>query len=433
MNIETMKRYILPMVTGGCLLSLLSAAQKIMMHYPLYLYSFLLPFTAGAFAGFLYTMRWIQEKKYHKQIEMHNTRLNTIFETVQSGIMIIDAETFVITSINPAVKDILGYTEKQIVGKNCYDFIRCQSNNCIKDQKVVVENVQEAMIKTTDKDIPIIRKAKIIDIDDHPCILLSIMDISTIVASEKLIHEANERVRTADRLKTEFLMNVGHEIRTPLNAVIGISDLLMESNLSNELREDIELIRYSGHSLLKTMENIIDYAMIKSGNLKIYSYPFNFYESIAFASAVYQDRAKDKGISFKMNIDHCYGKEIIGDKSAFEKIINNLLDNAIKFTESGGITIECQLSFLDSPHIELRITDTGIGIPSEQWEYIFDSFYQIDGSMKRHYEGIGMGLAIVDFYVQQMGGTIEIESTVGKGTSFHVMLPMTLRDIIPER
>jgi len=427
---ELSKSFIMPMLIGGCCLSGLSAVQKFILNYTLYPTSFILPFAAGAIAGLFHALRLIQANKYRDSFKKQNIRLNTIFETSNCGIMIVDSKTCTITSINPAVTELLDCETNEIIGKKCYDVISCNcSGNChLNENYYNISKLEDTSIKFDNKEYFIMRKAKKVDIDDHPYTIISFMDVTPIVESNKKVQQANDRVKKADRLKTEFLMNVGHEIRTPLNAVVGISDLLMDTDdLSGDHKGDIELIKNSGVSLLKTMENIIDYSIIKSGNYKKFETEFNVLDSITLIASTYEDMANKKGLSVKINVDPCQGTTIIGDKSAFEKIINNILDNAVKYTKTGSITFECQISIADSPQICLHISDTGVGIPENHYDYIFDAFYQVDGSMKKEYKGTGMGLAIVDFYIQQMGGSFDFESSVGKGTTFHVILPIKLK------
>jgi len=423
-KIKIFQSYIFPVLLGGLIIALLSAIQKIFLGYPLYPISFIFPFTAGALCGLFYHLRWKIEKKHHQKTEQYNKRLETILETVQSGIIIIDAKTGIIESINSTAQLLYGYSNTEIVGKKCYHYLcDCNPDSCsILNQGIELDLVEQAEIKTTDLNIPIIRKAKRITFEDHAHIIVSVMDISPIVETEEKLREANERVRIADRLKSEFLTNVGHEIRTPLNAIIGISELLMSQDFNDETMEDLQLIKSSGKSLLKTMENIMDYAMLKSGGYQLQHYTFNLYQTICFASEIYKGKAFQKGLEFHIAIENCKDRQYVGDQSILNKVLSNLLDNAIKFTSSGSITIRTK--FTSEPSmINIQISDTGIGIPEQKQDFIYDAFYQVDGSMTRDYEGTGMGLALVDFYVQKMGGSIELESSEDKGSTFHIYLP----------
>ena len=427
--LEKIKYYIFPIIIGACSLAVLSTFQKIASQYPLKMSGYILPILAGSLAGLLFALLRVREKEYLKTIEKKNIRLNTIYETSQCGLMIIDANTMNITSANPSVTTLLNCKATDIIGKKCYDLISCDYilNDCqIKKFKHYNLKQEKSRIHFLNTDCYIMRKGKLIEIDDNPFIIISFMDISEIVKSQQLVQKANERVQKADRLKTEFMMNIGHEIRTPLNAIIGISDLLIDSEISVELKEDIELIKNSGLSLLKTLENIIDYSILKTGNYTKNESMFNLYELLIQMASMYKESAEEKGLSFVVQLDDCQYISVIADKYAFNKIINNVLENAVKFTETGSITLECQLSISDSPQINLRVSDTGIGIPENQNEYIFDAFYQVNGSIRRQYEGTGMGLAIADFYVRQSDGTISFESEIDKGTTFVIQLPVEL-------
>ena len=416
---------IVSILIGGCLLSFMSAIQKYILKYPLYPVSFIVPFTAGAIAGLLYHLRWKVEQKHHKKIEQYNKRLETILETVQSGIIIIDAKTSIIESINPTAQRLYGYSESEIIGKKCYYYL-CDSNpeKChILHQDLAFDTVEQAEIKTTELNIPIIRKAKKVSFDDNSHIIVSVMDISPIVETEKKLREANEKVRIADRLKTEFLTNIGHEIRTPLNAVIGISELLMSELLPDDTINDLKLINNAGKSLLETMENMMDFALLKSGSYELQNNSFNLYQTLCFVSDQYRGKATEKGLTLQMNIENCKCVQYVGDQSVIKKVIGNVLDNAIKFTPSGTVTVKTDyISTLAM--IDIQISDTGIGIPEQKQAVIFDAFYQIDGSLTRDFEGTGIGLALVDYFVKIMGASIKIESTIDSGSTFHIHLPV---------
>jgi signal transduction histidine kinase len=420
---ESFKSHLIPILAGGAILSIISAIQKVSLGYPLLPISFVVPFTAGGIAGFLYHLRRRLELKHYKKTKNYNKRLEAILDTVQSGI--IDAKNYTINYINSTAQLLFGYLNTEIVGKKCYDYL-CDINpaDCpIQKQDISIDNVQNTEIKTTDLNIPIIRKVKKIAFDDQLHFIISVMDISSIVDSEKKIREANERVRIADRLKTEFLTNVGHEIRTPLNAVIGISEIIMSQDLPAEIIENLQLIKNSGKSLLLTMENIMDYSMVKSGNYVLQQQAFDIYQSLYFISNLYKENAIQKGLAFHMDIENCKDMQYVGDYSVFNKVIGNVLDNAVKFTSSGSVAIKT--TFISAPSmIDIQISDTGIGMPEDKQEYIFDAFYQINGSMTREYEGTGMGLALVDFFAKKMDASITIESSIGKGSTFHLYLPV---------
>ena len=431
-KIKSFLSYIVPILLGGFLFSLMSAIQKMALSYPLYPVSFIVPFIAGSILGFLYHLRRKLEKKHNEKIELYNKkletvlkRLETILETIQSGIIIIDAKTATIESINPTAQLLYGYSETEVVGKKCHDYL-CDINpeDCsILKKDVDVDIVAQTEIKTTDFNTPIILKAKKVSFDDHMHIIVSMMDISPLVETEKQLREANERVRIADRLKTEFLTNVGHEIRTPLNAVIGMSELLMSQDFSDDTIESLELIKNSGKSLLNTMENIMDYATLKSGNYVLKNHTFDLHQVLSYVTDIYMNKAAVQELTFNLDIENCKGMQYVGDQSIFQKIISNLLDNAIKFTPSGSVTLKT--SFISEPlMIDIQISDTGVGIPEHKQNFIFDAFYQVNGSRTRSYEGTGMGLALVDFYVQKMGASIKVDSSIDKGSTFHIYLPV---------
>ncbi|MCK5877579.1 MAG: response regulator [Candidatus Marithrix sp.] len=246
----------------------------------------------------------------------------------------------------------------------------------------------------------------------------------------KLLFEAlqlsYDKAEQASILKTEFLRNVSHEFLTPMNIVLGMSELLLEdTDLNKEQRSYTKSIMDASKSLTDILTNMLSFAQQFKGELKSTTTKFFLYEIIDDILQQFSTDIKNT-VSVETNICPTLYTEFYGDKEAIHKILSKLLDNAIKFTEQGKITISAQVfeCFESGKWIEFKIIDTGIGINEEA--NLFDTFYQIDGSSTRRYDGIGMGLAVAKMFVETLGGEIGVESKVDKGSIFWFKIPLQL-------
>ncbi|KRE09301.1 hypothetical protein ASE63_21575 [Bosea sp. Root381] len=246
-------------------------------------------------------------------------------------------------------------------------------------------------------------------------------DITAHIAGERALDEARARAESANEAKSRFLATVSHEFRTPLNGILGMADLLGDTGLDAEQTTYVRALRTSGEALLGLVDGILDFARVESGKLDLASEPFDLGQLVETVSELMAPRAQAKGIELAAHLAPDLPTHFVGDRDRLRQILLNLVGNAIKFTESGGVGITIGRS---GGKLAVGVADTGPGIPEERRQAIFEEFEQLDGPTARRQEGTGLGLAIVRRLAILMGGSVGVENRPEGGALFKVLLPL---------
>ena len=379
----------------------------------------------------------ITERKMKEQLlEERERRISAIMNTTVDAILTID-EQGLVENFNEAAEHFFGYKAIEIIGRNINilmsDPPASEHDKYIKSYissedklKRVIGIGRELEGKRKDGTVfPIELSVSEVLLTNRRIFTGIIRDITDRKRSEEALRSAKEEAEQANRAKSEFLAGMSHEIRTPMNAIIGMADLLMESELTAEQQKYVETSRNAGENLLELINSILDLSKVEAGLLVLENTELDPASILNKVCNLISFKAKGKGIRVACAPLNSIPAALIGDPQRLTQIFINLVGNAIKFTEQGEIilgveTIDERRDFDGSESVELRffVKDTGIGIPPDKVDVIFNRFTQADSSTTRKYGGTGLGLSISKHLVGLMGGRIWVESEVGKGSTF---------------
>lgn len=368
-----------------------------------------------------------------KKTEEIKIQSDTIIKSLDSMLLVSDKDGNIIYS-SPSVEKMLGYKVKDIMGDKWW--------------KLTYENQQEAQqVKNAIYNYVFFNKSDFTDISkrkiktangDYKWIewqlskgangsYISIgTDITQRIATELELKKAKDSAEESLKVKNEFLANMSHEIRTPLNAVIGFTDLLLETQLNPEQRMHLETMRNSGEILLSLINDVLDLSKLESNKLKIEEIPFDLHKSFNNVLKLMKLRADEKRISLDLKIEPNTPIHVLSDPTRIEQILLNLIGNAVKFTNKGSVqvTLKQLHETEDGSEIYFEVRDTGIGIVSNKINTVFGAFSQAKSDTSRIYGGTGLGLTIVKKLVGLLNGVIKVESIFGEGSVFKITLPL---------
>ncbi|MFP4474101.1 MAG: ATP-binding protein [Desulfatibacillaceae bacterium] len=347
-----------------------------------------------------------------------------------------------ITEWNPAAESIFGHSRGHAVGKNCLELlipggrkasVEARWSGLLADRggmksmevcrTLAGQNIMCEWYFTplVDQDGTVSRVA---------CLA---QDVTRRIRMEKELRAARDSAESASLAKSEFLAAMSHEIRTPMNAIVGMSELLLETELTPRQREYVQMLQSSSDTLLALIGGILDISKVESGQIELEKTPFDLVSLAEKTCEILAPRAGKKGLKLACDVDPAIPANVVGDPYRLRQILVNLIGNAIKFTERGVVTFNVAperedevVGLPDDGSLPVRFTvrDTGIGIPGEKLEAIFDRFTQVDSSTTRQYGGSGLGLHIASRLVELMGGEIRVQSSMGEGSTFWFTIPL---------
>ena len=341
-----------------------------------------------------------------------------------------------IMEFNPAAEEMFGWTSADVLGRELADTIIPPAARAAhraglarylatRETSLIGRRVEVTAVRASGEEFPVDIAIALLP-GATAAFTATLRDITDRKRAESELAEARDRALEAARLKSEFVANMSHEIRTPMNIVFGMSDMLLDTALDESQREHVQTLRRNAAGLLRIIDDVLDFSKIEAGKVVVESIPLSLRRVVSEAVSALTQRAQAKTLILEAHFQPDLPDTVVGDPTRLRQVLLNLIDNAIKFTEEGSVTVHVarEGGTLDEATVRFTVVDTGIGISPEMQARVFEAFTQADGTTTRRFGGTGLGLTISLQLVTLMGGRLWLESAAGEGSAFHFAIPM---------
>jgi two-component system, sensor histidine kinase and response regulator len=376
--------------------------------------------------------QFIQRKKSEAEIERQRDFALQVMNLMGQGLTVSD-EKGVFSFANDAFARFVGLPESEIIGRRPTEFVFPEDIPILEKARETRQREEsssyEIRFRRSDgtptyaliTGVPHRRDGRIIGS------IATVTDLTERRKAELELQSAKEQAEAANRAKSEFLATMSHEIRTPMNGIIGMSSLLLDSNLTSHQNEMVEAVRSSGEALMGIIEDVLDFSKIEASKIEIFAEEFDLDSVVEGVMDLFTQKSIEKGIELVVHLHPDVPARVRADAGRLRQILLNLVGNAIKFTQHGQVILDIQRAHPVSgqSHLRFAVRDSGIGMSQEQISRLFMPFTQADASTTRRFGGTGLGLAICKRLVELMGGTIHVESTPAHGSEFHFTIPVS--------
>jgi PAS domain S-box-containing protein len=394
--------------------------------------------TGGEIHGGVVVFRDVTAEKRHEQrLSASEEKFRILFDRSPDAIFVEDLDGHIL-DVNPTGCRLHQMTRQQLVGMNVLDLVPPeQRQRTAENFARLVRGERSEVVgcawTSTGDAVPVEVVVSRIQYENRPALLLHVRDITRRREAEEELHQAKLVAEAANEAKSRFLASISHEIRTPLHGIKGMTKLALDSAPSDEVRDRLQTIQTSTEGLQSVINDLLDYSKIEAGALHLVREPFPLRQPVDDVARTLHAEAQRKGLTIHCHMAPDAPAWVVGDPVRLRQVLLNLMGNAVKFTEKGGVTLEVTREGPAGGRAQLRfaVRDTGVGIAQGQARQVFEPFVQGDSSLTREHGGIGLGLSISQKLVEMLGGTLHLQSEIGRGSTFSFVIPVDIPEDQP--